>query len=280
MFSLLISVAVSVVIVGACKASALGTGLTIFLGIVGFLVSFYLVGFLVRRRVKKVQDELQEIMKSGQQRINRRIQLAQNRPGADVKLLQRQIEAEQKVIFKEALEFTKRLELFNKWSLLMGRQIATMRLQFFYQLKEFKEVDELLAVRGFFKKPLLIEPMIVAMKMARQYKNGDSTAAEKTFKRHIKWFREDRGTLLYGLISWIYVKAGETEKACELLQKAKEKTGDETLALNWERLSNGKEKTFSNAGLADEWYGLYLENPVMPKQQRVRASSKGGRRPF
>jgi hypothetical protein len=116
------------------------------------------------------------------------------------------------------------------------------------------------------------------MKMARQYKNGDLAGASKLFKKKIKWFRGDRGILLYGLMSWIYVKTGETEKARELLQKGKEKTGDETLTYNWERLSNNKEKSFSNEGLGEQWYGLYLENPPAPKQQRVRP--KKGHRPF
>lgn len=80
-------------------------------------------------------------------------------------------------------------------------------------------------------------------------------------------------------MSWILVKNGEFEKARELLQKGKESTGNETLAYNWERLSNDKPKSFSNEGLGDQWYGLYLENPPQPKQQRARAGGKG-RRPF
>jgi len=61
------------------------------------------------------------------------------------------------------------------------------------------------------------------------------------------------------------------------LNKAKGSTGNETLATNWEMLSNCKEKSFSNAGLGEEWYGLYLENPPNPKQQRMRGDARGGR---
>lgn len=277
MFSLLISTAVALAIVAACQAGEMNSGATVFLAILGFLGAFIAVGFVVRRRIKAVQNELQQIMTTGQQRISRRIAMAQTRPGADVRLLQRQIETEQKSIFKEALAFTERLDPFRKWSLLMGRQIATMRLQFNYQLKDFEAVDRLLATRGLRNTPMMLEPITVAMKMARQYKNGDAAAAEKTFKKRIRWFRNDRGTLLYGLMAWIFVKTGEHDKARQLLLKAKETTGDETLAINWERLANGKEKSFSNAGLGDEWYGLYLENPPTPKAQRARTK---GRRPF
>jgi len=64
-----------------------------------------------------------------------------------------------------------------------------------------------------------------------------------------------------------------------LLVKAKDITSDETLAANWGLLANNKDKQFSNAGLGEEWYSLYLETPPMPKQQRIRMNARGGR-PF
>lgn len=278
MFTLLISAVVTIAVVIACSTAQIKTGTTVFLGILGFMVSYYLIVFLVRKKITKIQGELQEILKVGQERIGRKVQQAQMKPGANIKLLQRQIEGDQKLIYKQALDFTDRLEPFKKWNFLMGRQMATMRLQFLYQLKEFEQVDELLASQGLFKGPLMMEPMTVAMKMARQYKHDDVAGAEKTFKRKVFWFKGSRATILYGLMSWILVKKGETEKARELLLKGKDATGDETLAYNWERLSNDKAKSFSNEGLGEQWYGLYLENPPQPKQQRVRAQK--GRRPF
>ncbi len=278
MFSLLIAVVVSAIVVTALKVAQIQQGTTVFFGIVGFIAAYYLVGFLVRKQITKVQKELEGIMKAGQQRISRKIQQAQTKPGVNVKLLQRQLENDQMAVVKDALKFTERLEPFRKWNLLMGRQIATMRMQFLYQLKEFEQVDELLASQGLFKGPMMMEPMAVAMKMARQYKNGDIAGAEKTFKKKIKWFRQDRGTLLYALMSWILVKEDKLEEARQLLKKGKEASNNETLTFNWERLSNDKPKSFSNAGLGEEWYGLYLEKPPQPKQQRVRAQK--GRRPF
>ena len=278
MLSLLISILVSITLVGTLIASNINKGTTIFFGIVGFIAAYYLVGFLVRKKITKVQNELQEIMLGGQRRMNRKVQQFQSKPGGNIKLIQRQIEADQKVIYKQGLDFTQRLDPFKKWSLLMGRQIATMRLQFLYQLKEFDQVDEILAAGGMLKGPMMMEPMPVAMKIARQYKNKDVEGAEKTFKRRVKWFRGDRSTLLYGVMSWIFVKEGESEKARQLLIKAKDATGNETFSHNWERLSNDKAKSFSNAGLGEEWYGLYLENPPNPKQQRMRGNAHKGRR--
>jgi hypothetical protein len=277
MLALLISVIVSAAAVAACVSAQAGRGGMIAAGIAGFIIAQILVGLIVRKRVGKVQNELQETLLRGQKQMSRKIQMFQTRPGGNIKQMQRQIEHDQMALVTTGLEFTGRFEPFRKWSLLMGRQIATMRLQFLYQLKKFDEVDQILATAGLFSGPVMMEPMTVAMKMARQYKNGDVAAAEKTFKRHIKWMRGSRGTLLYGLMSWIYMKEGDAEQARHLLIKGKEITGDETLARNLDMLANNKDKSFSNAGLGEEWYGLYLESPPAPKQQKVRGNARSGR---
>ncbi len=277
MLSLLISALVSAAIAGALIASQAGTGMTVFLSIAGFAGTFYLVGFLVRKKMSKVQGVLQESMQAAQRRMKRKVQQFQNKPGGNVKQLQRQLEMDQKAMFKEGLELTKRLEPFRKWSLLTGRQIATMRLQFHYQLKEFEQVDEILATCGFLRGPMMMDPMAAAMRMARCYKNDDLEGAKKVYKRRIRWSRGDNGTLLYGLMSWIYVKAGEPDEARRVLLKAKEATSVETFSRNWEHLSNDRVKSFSNAGLGEEWYSLYLDTPPAPKQQRMRGNGRGPR---
>jgi hypothetical protein len=278
MLSLLISLIVCVAAVTASIVYQVGLGGEIFGGLAGFLIPQFLIGFIARKKITAVQNELQEKLANGQKQMNRKIQMFQTKPGGNIKQIQRQLEGDQKGLIAEALVFVDRFEPFKKWSPLMGRQIATMRMQFQYQLKEFAAVDKLLATAGLFTGPIMMEPITVAMKIARQYKNGDVAGAEKTFKSRVKWFRGSRGTLLYGLMSWIYMQQGESEKARMLLVKAKEITGDKTLAGNWELLSNNKDAAFSNAGLGEEWYALYLENPPMPKQQRMRGNAHGGRR--
>lgn len=278
MLTLLISVVISLTGFIVSRATDGGIGESIGYGVAGLLVPYFAIGLLVRRKMTKVQDELQGLMQRGQHQMNRKIQHFQTRPGGNIKQIQRILEKDQTALATEALGFVDRFEPFRKWSLLMGRQIATMRLQFLYQLKKFDEVDQIFALRGG-KAPMMTEPLMVAMKMARQYKNKDLDGLEKTFKQRLKWFRGSKGVLLYGLVSWVYMKQGEAEKARQLLIKGKEITGDDTLARNLEMLSNNKEKHFSNAGLGEEWYSLYLENPPAVKQQRVRVDARGGR-PF
>jgi hypothetical protein len=277
MLSLLISALVATALASALIASQFSAGTTVFYSIVGFTGTFFLVGFLVRKKMSKAQGALQESMQAAQGRMQRKVQQFQNKPGGNVKQIQRELEMDQKVMVKQGLELTKGLEPFRKWSLLTGRQIATMRLQFHYQLKEFDKVDEILGTCGFLRGPMMMEPMAVGMRMARCYKNDDLAGAKKVFKRQIMWFRGDRGTLLYGLMSWIYVKVGEPDEARQLVLKAKEATGADTFIRNWEHLSNDRVKSFSNAGLGDEWYSLGLENPPAVKQQRMRGNGRNPR---
>jgi len=270
MLTLLISALVAAALAGTLTTSGVSSGATVFYSILGFFVTFFLIGFLLRKKMSKVQGELQESMQSAQGRMQRKIKMFQNKPGGNVKQMQRQIEMDQQAMLKQGLEFTERLEPFRKWSLMTGRQIATMRFQFYYQLKDFNKVDELLATCGFMRGPMMIDPITAAMRMARCYQKDDVAGAEKVYKSRIRWTFGERGTLLCGLMSWIYVQKGEIDEARRILLRAHEKTGNDLFQKNWEHLSNDRVKSFSNAGLGDQWYSLYLETPPTPKQQRVK----------
>lgn len=278
MISLLISIAIWVVITGICMGAGVKNG-SIAYGILGFILSQVVISLLTRRKFKAINNEMQESLAVGQKKIQHKINQFQSKPGGNPRLIQKQLEADQQALFRQALDFIPKFEAYKKWNILMGKQISTMRLQFLYQLKEFDQVDEILK-QNMMSSPVLSDPLLVAMKMARQYANKDIAGAEKTFKRHIRWFRDDRGALLYGLMSWILVKEKKTDEARDLLAKAKEKMYNETINRNWEMLSNNRAKSFSNAGFGDQWYSLYLENPPAPKQQRVRMNAKGQHRPF
>ena len=277
MLTLFITALVTAALAITMVNSTASTGSTIFWSIIVFFIAFFLVGLPVRRKMSKVQGALQNKMQAAQRRMQLKVQQFQNKPGGNPKVIQRQLETDQKAMLKEGLEFTERLEPFRKWSLLTGRQIATMRFQFHYQLKEFDQADEILATHGFMQGPMMMDPMTAAMGMARAFKKEDVAGAEKIYKSRIRWSWGDRGTILYGLMSWIYVQTGDTDEARRLLLRAKKKTGNEVFTKNWEHLSNDRTKKFSNAGLGDQWYSLYLENPPMPKQQRVRGNPRNAR---
>jgi hypothetical protein len=155
------------------------------------------------------------------------------------------------------------MDRFSRWNIMLGRQVNSLRLQFYYQLKDFEKVDELIP------KSLFIDGTAVAMRIARMFRREDPKL-DAYFKKKIRKFSGDQAILLYALYSWILVKQGRLDDAIKVLVKAKDSTDNEVLKRNWEALVNGKEKRFSNSGLGEAWYVLQLEEPKMVKQQQKR----------
>ena len=242
------------------KTTELNMFWNVFFGILAFIVVQLGAGLFFRKKVNAVTEEIQRTILEGQERISRKANMFQQRPAGGVKHMQKLLEKDQHASLREAIELINKLNPYFPWSLLLKKQANTMRMQFYYQLGEFKKVDELLPGSLFF------EAITVAMKMARQYKNNDP-GVDKTFKSKIKKFKGDKGVILYALYSWILLKRGDKDAAFEVLTKAKEKTDNEVILRNWEMLANDKTKSFSNAGLGDEWYSLRLETPKTPKQK-------------
>ena len=234
-------------------------------GVLLFIALQVLIGLYTRKRVKKLTNNIQDIILGGQEKLNRKVQFFQQKPQGGMKTMQTILEKDQHVFIREALEATKRLEPLFPWNILLRKQVNTMRMQFYYQLKDFDKTDELIP------KAMYVEPMSIAMKMARQYKNNDK-GYKKTFQRKSGKYKSDNAALLYAVYSWMLVKTGEIEEAIKILLKAKKVTDNETIAKNWENLVNGKIKKFSNAGIGDQWYSLYLEEPrnQKPKQKVMR----------
>lgn len=235
-------------------------------GMLGAILLQVLIGWIVRKKIMVINNKIQQIVIAGQERVNRKMHQFQLKPPGGTKTIQKILEKEQEGSIRDALAAMDLMLPYCKWNLLLGKQVCTMKMQFHYQLREFGEVDKLMP------KTLLMDVMGVAMKMARQYKNDDS-GFEKTFEKKIGKFSGDEAALIYGLYTWILVKKGEIDKAIKILAEAKESTDNETLAKNWEHLANGRVKKFSNAGLGEQWYALYLEEPKI-KQQRQRGQRR------
>jgi len=236
------------------------------LGVIVFIALQVLLGFYVRKLVKKRTESIQGIMEEGQKKINRRVQHFQMKQQGDMKMIQRVLENEQNVFIREALSKVDTLYSLCRWNIMLKKQIHTMKFQFHYQLKEFKDADMHMA------KAMFVEPISAAMKIARLYKNNDSSYIN-FFKKKIKKFKKNEfAPILYGVYSWILVKNKKITEAIEVLEEGKKATSNETIAKNWELLVNGKIEKFSNAGLGDHWYALYLEEPKAQKakQQMIR----------
>lgn len=260
MLALIVSGAIAL-IAGLLLYPSIGGGWAIFLSMLAFMGGQALIGWIVRKKVNRVTQTLQTVMLEAQKKVNRKVQEFQRRPQGNLKTMRQALEKDQREAVLQGLEITRQMDAFKKWNFFFGKQINTMRMQFYYQLREFDKVDSLIP------KSMFLDASSLAMKMARQYANDDP-GVEKTFKK-AKKFKGDDAALLYGVYSWILVKQGKLDEAIKVLVEAKAVTDNDTLVKNWEHLVNGREKRFSNNGLGEQWYMLYLEEPkVKTKQQK------------
>ncbi|MCK5835190.1 MAG: hypothetical protein KAG98_05630 [Lentisphaeria bacterium] len=270
MLSLIISFTLAIITISTTQS--LG-GWSYVWGTLVFLLAQIAVGQLLKKKIMATQNEIQGVIQEGQRKLNIKMTQMQRQGGGNIKVMQKVLENEQAKFLGEALEATSKMEQYVKWSLLMKKQIATMRFQFNFQLKNNTKVDALMS------KVLYLDPMIYAMRMAREYKKGEMEAFSKTYKKAKGRYKGEKGTIIFATYSWAMVKKGNIDEAIACLNLALKKSSNEVLQKNLHALQNGKIKQFSNAALGDMWYALYLEE-VKQKVQKVRQRASKGGRPF
>ena len=238
-------------------------GWAVFWGLLAFVAGQGLATYLLGRRIKKDMAAVQSIMTEGQKRMQQKVHMWQTRPPGSIKQAQLEIERDQKRIVEQALAASVTLERFNRWMPLMHRQNATLRVQLYWSIKDFKKVDELLP------DALFVEPMMATLKISRMYMLDAETAdIEKFFKKQIAKLRYGQGALLYSLLAWIYVQRKDLDAANKLLIDAGKKMEHAVIKSNRETLANNHANLFSNAGLGEEWYALHLEQPKVKTQRQ------------
>ena len=268
MLTVLINAVFGVLLIVALgMTGAANWGWSVFWGVLAFVAGQGGSGYLIQKRLKAAMGGVQKILEDGQKRLQLKVNQWQMRPPGSIKQAQQEIEREQRMFVEKALEESKGLERFNRWAPLMGRQIATMRIQLYWMLKEFKKVDELLP------KALIVDPLMAAIKIARMHMKGED-GIEKVFRKHTARLRYGQGALLYGLYAWILVQKNDLAGAHKVLIEACEKMENDTMKKNREHLANNRVGHFSNAGLGDEWYALHLEQPKVKMQRQSRFSDR------
>ena len=242
-----------------------GWGWSVSSGILSFLVFQGVFGFLVQKRVKREMERVQAVLADGQKRLQQKMQRWQIRPPGSIQAAQREIESDTKMFVRRALEQTGSLDKFRPWVPLMGRQIATARLQLSWMVKDFKTVDALMP------KALFMDPSMSAIKMARMYmKNEPMEEIAKVYRKGVARVRYNGNVLLAAAMSWMQVQKGDVDGAFKTLTEALKKSDNETLKRNHEVLMNNRVAHFGNSGLGDQWYSLLLEEPRV-RQQRQRS---------
>jgi BMFP domain-containing protein YqiC len=231
-------------------------------GVSGVLVGQLVIGLLLRRKVKAAMDAVQAVLLAGQKKLQQKVNHWQTRPPGSIKQAQAELERDQRVFLEQALAESGRLEPYTRWTLMLDRQIATLRMQLHYQLKEYRKVDELLP------KCMFLEPMTAAMKLARLHERNEMAEAGKFFQKQVKRLRYGQGAILYAVYAWMLVQRKEIDEAHKVLVRACSKMENEVIKANRDHLANNRLNQFSNAGLAEEWYALGLEQPKVRMQRQ------------
>lgn len=277
MYTLIINTVVAIaatVAFGACNVCSWGWA--IFWGILIFVVGQGVTGFFLQKRVKAEITAVQQILMDGQKKMQAKVsqwQMRQQmRPGSiDPKRAQEEIARELRASVEKTLKASESLDRFNKWVPLMQRQVATLRLQLYWMIKDFKHVDELMP------SALVIDPMMGAIKLARMYMLNQTKGMDKLFKKVTVRLRYGQGVLIYALYAWILVQRKEYDAANKILITANSKMENPVIKANQEALANNRLSQFTNAGLGDQWYALHLEQPKIKTQRASRFDPRARR---
>ena len=261
MLSILIAIIAGMLAAAIAGFFLTSLGWIITIGVLFFVVASVLTNRHFGKKLKESVDKVQKILQESQEDTYRMINRFQSKPMGSQKLMENRIEKNVEVGVLKALDLLEETKPLHKWSLLAERQIKTLEMQLYFQIKKFDQVDKLIP------KILVMEPLTLAMKMTREY-HQNSPDLEKTFKKGIKKFKYEKAVLIYSLYAWILVKRKEIDRALEVLAKAKEKIEDETIHRNWQHVANNKIHLFSNAGLGEQWYALHLEKPAKQKMSK------------
>ena len=263
MYALIIALLSGCLAGGAARLGGLSLTWDIIIGAAVFLAVTVVISQIIRVKVKTINDVLQQIMQETQHKLMMMQSQFTRRPLGSPKTMMQALEKEQAAGIRRVIDACDAFTPLYRWNFLLDRQINTMKMAFYYQLKDFAKVDELMP------KCLFIDPQSVCFKMARMYMRNDD-GIDKLFRKKCSSLKEPACVLPYSLYAWILVKQERYDDALKLLVECKKKTDNEVIVRNWELLANKKYKSFSNSGLGETWYALGLEEMRMPKPQRVR----------
>ncbi len=265
MLSVLISVLVGVGVgLGLGLTDTLGYGWSTFCGVLAFGAAQFVSGRIVKKRVEATMASVQAVMADGQKKMQAKIARWQVRPPGSVQAAQAELARDQKVFVKEALARTEELRRFIPWVPMMARQIATAQFQLYWMTKDFKKVDELMP------KALFLDPTMTAMKMARMFMlDKPMDEIGKIYGKAVRRLRYNQNVLLAAAYSWMLVKRNDVDGGFKALNRALEKSDNETLKANRDHLANNRVAHFSNSAIGEQWYMLMLEEPKV-RQQRQR----------
>lgn len=261
MFTLFISLIAGAVAGWFFTQDLNSTGWGVFCGVATLFITQMLIALFIRFKSGKIQKKIESVMQDAQAKANRLMVQFERRPPGSIKVAQQQLEKVQNDAVRKTLELCDKYTPYYKWNLMLPRQINAMKVQLYFQLREFGKVDELL------KKSLLLDVRTKLIKLVRLYKKDDPSL-DKFYKSKLTRLKGEDGAFAACVYAWMKVRQEKYDDAVAALVQAKKLSDNTVLLENYDRLANQKYKHFSNAGFGDLWYSLYLEEPKIKAQRQ------------
>lgn len=231
-------------------------------GIAGYVVVQIIISLILRKKINAVQAEIQAEMNADRERINRQLTTFQQRQPGNMNGLKQLADRLQSEVSRKVLAATDRFKVFYPWSPMLYKQINAMKMQLYFQIRDYAEVDRLLP------KSMLLDPLSLSIKLVRMYKNGDRDL-DNFYNKKCTRFKNEQGAFVACVYAWIKLKQQNTQAAVAALRSARKLSDHPVLVENLDKLLNDKKKDFSNAGFGEQWYALGLEE-FKPKAVRRR----------
>ena len=216
MITVLLNVLLALAVgVGLTAADVSPWGWSILWGVLTLVLGQVALGWVLRKRMSAVTDRVQAVLAKGQAQMQAKIKRWQAKQMGNPKAAEAELAKDRDAMIAEIQALLQPLERYRWWIPLLGRQLATMELQFAWQRKDWTRVDALLP------RALLVDPTLVCIKLARQWQQEAPTAdLAKTFRRAVRRARYDTTALLFGTFSWMLVKRGDIDGAYKVLIEA------------------------------------------------------------
>lgn len=264
MITVLLNVLVAVAFgVGLTVAGVSPWGWSIVWGVLVLIAGQMAMGWFLRRKMGAINDRVQAVLKQGQARMQAKVQRWRTRQMSNQKAAEAELAKDRDAMIAEVQALLRPLERYRLWVPLLGRQLATMELQFAWQRKDWERVDTLLP------RALLIDPMLVSIRLARLWQREAPTEElRKVFRKATRRARYGTTSLLYAVFAWMLVKRNAIDEAYKVLVEADEKNEHPVIKANRDALANNRLAHFSNAGFGEEWYALWLEEPKLRVQRQ------------
>ena len=205
-------------IIGAGIGSAVGIDLQstpwgITCGVAGYIVTQIIISLILRKKINALQGGIQAEMNNDRERINRQLNTFQQRQPGNVSGLKQLADRLQNEVSQKLLSATEKFKVFYPWSPMLYKQINAMKMQLYFQLKNYEEVDRLLP------KSLLLDPFSLAIKLVRMYRNEDKEL-DAFFNKKCRKFKGEQGAFIACVYAWMKLKQQNSQAAIAALRSA------------------------------------------------------------